>query len=186
MPKITKKYVITGGPCTGKSTLIKALSKKNYTTIPEVASLLIDEALIKHLEHPAKNRSDFQNKIIDKQLELESHTKSIVFLDRGLPDGMVYYKLDKIEIPEKLTCEAKNNQYSAIFILDFIKNENGEIFYEKTTSRTEILETAQKLQLLLHETYNELGYLLISVPSMSVQSRAEFILNKIKELEQNL
>ena len=38
-------YVITGGPSTGKTTLLEELAKRGYKTIPEVARVVIDEGI---------------------------------------------------------------------------------------------------------------------------------------------
>lgn len=38
-----EKYVLTGGPGTGKTTLLKELAKRGYQTVPEAARLVIQE-----------------------------------------------------------------------------------------------------------------------------------------------
>ena len=42
-PIITGINVIAGGPCSGKTSLIKALSEKGFKTIPETAEQMIKE-----------------------------------------------------------------------------------------------------------------------------------------------
>ena len=44
-----KKYILTGGPGTGKSTLILALEQEGYATVPEAA-----EAYIKYRQAMGK------------------------------------------------------------------------------------------------------------------------------------
>ena len=46
-----QKIVITGGPSTGKSTLIKELTKQNYTCFEEISREVIVEARSQGIEH---------------------------------------------------------------------------------------------------------------------------------------
>ena len=39
--KITDIYVIAGGPCSGKTSILKALNEKGYETVPETAEQMI-------------------------------------------------------------------------------------------------------------------------------------------------
>ena len=39
--KTTDIYVIAGGPCSGKTSILKALNEKGYETIPETAEQMI-------------------------------------------------------------------------------------------------------------------------------------------------
>ena len=39
--KITDIYVIAGGPCSGKTSILKALNEKGYETVPETAEEMI-------------------------------------------------------------------------------------------------------------------------------------------------
>ena len=43
MVKEKMKYVIAGGPCTGKSTLIRLLKDQGYQTVPEAGRMLLKE-----------------------------------------------------------------------------------------------------------------------------------------------
>jgi len=43
----SKWYVITGGPSSGKSTVLSCLEKMDYRIIPEAARVLIDEEMAK-------------------------------------------------------------------------------------------------------------------------------------------
>ena len=41
--------VITGGPCSGKTTIIQALARTGYTTVPEAATELIEDPALENL-----------------------------------------------------------------------------------------------------------------------------------------
>lgn len=60
----TNWYVLTGGPCSGKSTTLEYLSSRGYLVVPEMARVVIDEEI----------RADafgFQVKILDRKIQLE-------------------------------------------------------------------------------------------------------------------
>jgi predicted ATPase len=68
-------YVISGGPGTGKTTLIKLLEARGYATIPEMARHCIDEqlALGKTMQDIGQNQLAFQQEIVEHQLTAERH-----------------------------------------------------------------------------------------------------------------
>jgi predicted ATPase len=85
-----KKYVITGGPGIGKTTIIELLAMKGYKIVPEAARMIIEEEkLVESDAVPWKNLQLFQEKVAARQLELESVVKGdVIFLDRGIIDGL--------------------------------------------------------------------------------------------------
>ena len=169
---MVKKYVLTGGPCTGKSTTLQSLGKDKYQIVPEVARIIIDDEQLKKGKClPWIDREKFQEAVLKKQLELEEKLKDKpeAFLDRGIPDGIAYYKLDKLTPPKFLIDSAKSQRYDGVFLLRELPQ------YEKDLARKEDIKIALKIQKLIKETYKEMGYHVIEVPSSSVEERKEFI-----------
>lgn len=103
------KIVLTGGPCSGKtsmtSKLIQILEERSYKvfTVPEAATMLILNGI-----KPSKNISmeEFQKFVLDAQLANEEffnnaskyydNDKVIVFYDRGIMDSCAYVDKEKI------------------------------------------------------------------------------------------
>jgi len=114
-----KKYVITSGPGNGKTTVIEILASRGYTVVPEAARLIIEEERLKDSDIlPWKNLAKFQEKLVVRQLELESSVKSeVIFLDRGIVDGYAYCKDGNIPSPQLILDNAKNRYYK-VFLLD--------------------------------------------------------------------
>ena len=86
---MTRKYALTGGPGTGKSTLLAELQKKGFYIMKEVAEYLIQREI-----RPENGRDIFQKKLLETQLEWEREIpkeREIIFQDRGIPDGIAYY-----------------------------------------------------------------------------------------------
>lgn len=95
MIEIPPWYVITGGPSSGKTTLLERLHDLGYNTVPEAARVLIDEYEAKGI--PAKDlRKDerlFQQRVLQMKLKIEEETPRdrVVFFDRGVPDSIGYF-----------------------------------------------------------------------------------------------
>ena len=48
--KTTDIYVIAGGPCSGKTSILKALNEKGYETVPETAEQMIKARTSKEMD----------------------------------------------------------------------------------------------------------------------------------------
>ncbi|MCK4650716.1 ATP-binding protein [Candidatus Babeliales bacterium] len=179
MLKMYKKYVLTGGPRTGKTTLLNFLGKKGYKTIRESASLLIKQAVERHSDAPWRDVINFQKNIFYMQLELESKIKDgqEAFLDRGIIDGIAYSKFYKVPPFYQAIDYTKIHKYSAIFFLDFVDN------YENDSIRIESFKQAKQIHFLLRKTYEDFGYKMIFVPPLNVEQRAIFVCERIKQID---
>lgn len=174
---MAKKYVLTGGPCTGKTTTLNFLGKRGFQTLPEVPRIIIDHQLsINGNILPWKEFRSFQKEVLLKQIEFESKLQnaSIAFLDRGIPDQLAYYRLHKVEPWDFLVETARKVRYDGVFLLDMLPT------YETDSARKEDPETAKKIHSLINESYSDLGYDVVSVPPLSVEERIELILSNVK------
>jgi len=181
-PKKIKKCIITGGPGTGKTTLIQELKRRQYQVVEEIATIIIKRELEAGREHPTIDRDKFEQEIMNEQLsaELSLNSRKISFLDRGVVDGLIYYELDGLEVPQALVDHANTAHYDAVFFLDYLE------FYEQTEVRTEPFDVAMKNHKLLKRTYEDFGYAdkIIDVPALEIEKRVDFVLDKILELEE--
>lgn len=94
-----EKYVLTGPPCSGKSTVLEQLKKEypNYHFVPEVASIIIGQLGIFPGEDPLSQKR-FQSTIYRTQKLFEatsvkfaiSNDKKGIIFDRGALDGAAY------------------------------------------------------------------------------------------------
>ncbi len=172
-----KKYVLTGAPCSGKTTLLNKLASKGFQVISEVARMIIERELKKNSDVlPWVNRDKFQREVMRKQIELEAKLKPWppAFLDRGIPDGIAFYLLDGLEPPKELVELSRKNRYDKIFLLELIPE------YEKDHVRREDPEQAQKLQELILKVYTDLDYEVIVLPP-GVEKRVKLVMKYISE-----
>ncbi|MCK4730183.1 MAG: ATP-binding protein [Candidatus Aenigmarchaeota archaeon] len=138
IPK-TEKYVISGGPGCGKTTIVEELERRNYYIIPEPARQIIDrEEKIGGNLLPWDDRRGFQKAVIELQKEQEYNLPSTgtIFLDRSMLDNLAYLRLDGIEPSEELYgMFNKFNNYSTVFLpepLPKYVNDNARKEDEKT------------------------------------------------------
>lgn len=168
-------YVITGGPCSGKTTMINELSKLGYHTVPELARVLIDREIKNGnpLEEIRRDESEFQKRVLLLKIEIENKVpkKKIVFFDRAIPDSIAYYKILGIN-PKNLIKTCKRKKYRKVFFLE-------QLPFEKDYARTENTEDANKLSKLLFECYSELGYEIVKIPVLPVKNRLKIILSHV-------
>jgi len=168
-------YVITGGPSSGKTTIISKLTEIGYQTVPESSRLLIDKGMTegKTLEEIRVNEKEFQLKVLEMKISFENELPKdkTVFLDRGIPDTIAYFQLYGFDVQEILeTCLEK--RYRKIFFLE-------PLAFEKDYARIEDEKTAKKLNELIKNAYTELGYEVVSVPNMPIEERVKFIMSKL-------
>jgi predicted ATPase len=168
-------YVITGGPSSGKTTLISKLSEMGYNVVPESARLLIDKRISegKTLEEIRIDEKEFQKRVMEMKVNFESQLpkNELVFLDRGIPDTIAYFRLYGFDLEEILKfCQEKT--YKKIFFLE-------QLTFEKDYARIEDWEKTEKLNKLLRSAYLDLGYEVVTVPKMPMEERIGFILSNL-------
>src|SRR5580692_5406506 len=96
-------FVITGGPGSGKSTLIEALAGRGIKTMTEAGRAIIqDQVTIGGEALPWSDRSAFAELMLS--WEMRSYGSALelsgpVVFDRGAPDVLGYLRLTGLPIP---------------------------------------------------------------------------------------
>ncbi len=169
-----KKYVITGGPCVGKTTVLELLATKGHAILPEAARMIIEEETLRGSDVlPWKNLVKFQEAVVEQQLKNEADAKAdAIFLDRSLVDGFAYCTLGGIPAPERLSKNAVG-RYEKVFLLEPLS------VYAKDGARTEDERTAKLIHDEIAKAYAGFGYEPIVVPALSPEERIIFILERL-------
>ena len=129
---MTQRYVLTGGPGSGKSSIILALEQQGESIIREAAEDYIKLRQAQGQETPWIE-PDFQDRILDLQIQRELRIPLFaerVFIDRGLADGMAY-EVEGRKTYERIKAETNKTKYEQIFIiarLDDIKKTAIKIY----------------------------------------------------------
>ena len=184
-----EKYILTGGPGTGKTAVLKGLSKQGFATVPEAARQIILEEQQKERINsgyqgilPQNNLSLFQNLVIGRQLEQEMKipfSSGNVFLDRSLVDPIAYAEVGNITPSSDLYQLIEEAEYKRMFFLERLP------FYEQDEERKEDSGLAQRIHEKLYQVYDRLGFDIVTVPvgkssekELNIEERVKFILSE--------
>lgn len=173
--KETRWRVITGAPCSGKTTVIRILADLGFPTVAETARAYIDEELGKG-RSLARIKSDlhaFEREILMRKVRIERDLPAdeVVFLDRGLPDSIAYYRLDGLDPAEPLRL-SRQVRYEAVFHFDRLRFQTDPV-------RSENDVIADRLDRLIAEAYAELGYAPVRVAPVDVEQRVKAVLEGV-------
>ncbi|MBC7836249.1 5-(carboxyamino)imidazole ribonucleotide synthase [Acetobacteraceae bacterium] len=165
-------YVLTGGPSTGKTTLIEELQKRGYPVVPEAARSFIEQELAsgKTIEEIRSDGVQFQRNLFGMKVAAHEDLPvgKPVFFDRGMHDSEAYLRVQGVANDPELAEILKKITYKKVFLLD-------PISYIPDDVRTETPLEAEKIQTLLRQVYEEAGIEVIQVPVMPVEERISFI-----------
>ncbi len=181
-----KRIVITGGPGTGKTSLIKNLEEKGYFCFHEVIRDLTLEAKKqgdpkKFVSNPLAFVDDplrFNQHLFEARL---SHFKEgnnlkgqIIFYDRGIPDVLAYMRYFEQPYPNDFIKVCREYRYDGVIVLP-----PWEAIYATDEERLETFQEAKDIHSELLAMYAEFQYPPIMVPKGSIEARTEFILTKL-------
>lgn len=174
----SKKIVITGGPGTGKSSVIKDLELRGCICLHEVSREITAEAQKQgiaqlFLDQPIL----FSEKLLEARINQHKEAalkQKDVFLDRAIPDVVAYLNYFGTSYPSNFGLACREFQYDRVFLLP-----PWEEIYQTDNERYESFEQAQKIHGFLKDSYLTYGYNPIEVPKASVKKRSEFILSTI-------
>jgi predicted ATPase len=170
-------YVVTGGPSTGKTTLLDELNKLGYHTIPEAARTVIDEVLGKGIsvETLRADEKRFQGDVarLKGEIEAAQDKNALTFFDRGMQDTLAYLRLYNFAVEDWVKALLRTSRYRQVFLLEPLPA------FTKDYARTEDANLSKQLRQLLYDAYREHGMEPVIVPSVSVEERVQFVLQNI-------
>lgn len=175
----TKKIVITGGPGTGKSTIINELIKRGYSCLEEISRQITLDAQKEGVEQLfLTNPLLFSERLLEgreKQfINADAIGNSIVFFDRGLHDVLAYMDYIGDTYPQQFIDICTRCKYDYAFIL-----KPWEAIYTSDNERYENFDQAIKIHDNLLNTYQSYNYNLLDVPFDTVENRVNFILKTL-------
>ncbi|WP_343520849.1 AAA family ATPase [Sphingomonas sp.] len=168
-------FVITGGPGSGKSSLIAALAMQGIATMPEAGRAIIqDQVAIGGDALPWADRAAFAMQMLGWELRSHREARALagpVLLDRGIPDVIGYLRLCGLAVPAPAERAAAAFRYNRIV---FIAPHWPEI-YARDAERKQDAAEAQATHEVMAEVYAGLGYELVELPLAPVAERARFV-----------
>lgn len=172
------RYVITGGPGSGKSAIIKHLRSLGYNCFDEYARDFIDKELKRGGDKvPWLDSEGFDNEVLKGRMkQWKRGIKGVNFYDRGVVDSMAYLKNAGLGIPHKFIEAGKKYTYKRVFFLPPWRR-----IYTQDDERKESFREAKKIGKLIKEVYKKMGYDVVKVPNGGVKERCNLILEKCGE-----
>lgn len=172
-------FVLTGGPGSGKTTLIAALAAAGVATSPEVGRAVIREQLeIGGDALPWADQHAFAELMVVRDIAARQTalaSGAVTVLDRGVPDVVGFLRVSGLPVPAHIDTAARASRYNPrVFIAPFWP----EIF-TGDAERKQTPEEASATFAVMVETYRGYGYDLIELPRVTVAERVAFIVGRI-------
>ncbi|MDU1906164.1 MAG: AAA family ATPase [Dysgonomonas sp.] len=172
-------FILTGGPGSGKTSVLYELRNQGYKCVEELGRKIIKQQLaIGGDAIPWKDAQAYAELMLEYSINdyvsLE-RSEEIYFFDRGIPDTYGYAKLVGLDVTLSLLCALRDYQYnSKVFIFPPWKD-----VYENDNERKQDFEEAVDTYDMMMSVYGELGYELIIVPVGTIQERVNFLLSNV-------
>lgn len=178
MSILTKWSVFTGSPCSGKTSVLHSLRSLNFPVREELARAFFLEELAKGrtLEEICADQLKLQNMFVEKGIEGDKGLDVSLpyILDRGPIDAIAHYMhygFDYSNILQNVT----KLRYACVFYFEPLPYQNDAV-------RIENGEAAEHLDKCFIRAYEECGYTIITVPLMSIEERATFVMQHLDSL----
>jgi predicted ATPase len=172
-------FVLTGGPGSGKTTLIEALRTQGFATAPEAGRGIIrDQMAIGGPALPWQDHALFAELMLSWELRSwhAAHAEpGPVFFDRGAPDTIGYLRLCGRPVPDHITSAAEKFRYARQV---FVAPPWPEIFTQDE-ERKQTLDEAERTFRSVTGVYAELDYELVPLPLAPVEERLRFVLDQV-------
>ena len=177
--EIERFIVVTGGPGSGKSSLVEALRAQGFAAMPEAGRAIIqDQVAIAGTALPWADRLAFSELMLGWELrsyrEAQAHAGPVVF-DRGVPDVIGYLTLCGLPVGDHVARAAELCRYRREV---FIAPPWPEIF-SQDAERKQSLAEAEATFHALAGAYRQCGYELLSLPRAPVAERVRFVLSRM-------
>jgi len=170
-----EEYLLTGGPGSGKSSIILYLEAYcGEHIIREAAEDRIRLRQAMGVSAPWTEK-EHQNKIIDLQKLRKGRVHpdaARVFIDRDIPDGLAYNG-PETEVYQRLVSESSAQKYKKVFLVELLDETQNSNY------RPENREEAERLGAKMKEIYSGLGCEIVRVPAGALEERAKVILENL-------
>jgi predicted ATPase len=173
----TNWFIITGPPCSGKTTLINELSNLGYAINPDISREYLENKVKKGISAITArvNEKVFQRTIfilMIKNALLLDKTK-LIFNDYFLPDNLPFLELSNINIPLEYIKSSRLFLFKKVFICSPLTLEKDNIRIESISDQTSLFKFILK-------TYSDIGSDIVVLPPISIESRMQIILDNLK------
>lgn len=174
------KIVLSGGPHTGKTSLLEAYTRFDPTVVsfPEPASVVLAEhdgekgyTVDELVADPARFCAACLE-VAHRQHQSVTHG-AIALFDRGVADTIVYAQMAGLDgIADRAEQSARAAAYDRVILCEFV-GTYGE--------RVETIEQATEIHQRLARVYRELGIRTVTMPATTIPERVYLLQEIIKQ-----
>lgn len=173
--------VVTGGPGSGKSSLIDAMAQRGFRTMPEAGRAIIrDQIRIGGAALPWADRELFAELMLGWELRSYQEalaSDALVLMDRGIPDVVGYLTLCGLPVPAHFETAAKTYPYNKrVFLAPY-----WDAIFTQDTERKQDRQEAEATARVMAETYSGLGYQIVELPLVGIEQRADFVAENLRD-----
>jgi predicted ATPase len=176
-------FVLTGGPGSGKTSIINALQQAGYSRTLEAGRAIIqDQVAIVGRALPWEDPALFAELMLSWEMRsyhIAEPSTGTVFFDRSVVDVVGYLRLCSLPLPSHIEHAVKTFRYNNHV---FIAPPWEEIYMPDRERKQDFPEAVRTYQAIA-TAYTKSGYELIEIPRASVEDRARFILSTIQAVE---
>lgn len=179
-----RRFILTGTPGSGKTSVIKELEKLGHTVIHEAATDLIRIEQMKGIERPWEELKFLDQIMLMQKKRQMSAIADLQFYDRSpfctyaLVKYLSYWKQTTV-LPSTLLLEELDRCITQQIYQPRVLFCENLGFIEHTDVRKISYEDALIFEQIHLDVYKEFGFDIMMVPRESVQDRCSFILSKI-------
>ncbi|MBE8718244.1 AAA family ATPase [Cellvibrio polysaccharolyticus] len=171
------RFVLSGGPGGGKTTILNALVKHGYDVVSESAREVIRERLNAGLS-ARPDPVPFARDILRRDIEKYRNTDNSVhptFFDRGILDAMYMLDAENALVDDEAFQYVHSFPYNAtVFLLPPWRE-----IYQTDSERDQTFEQAIDVFEGLKRWYLQWGYKTLEVPPGNLEYRLSFILSAV-------
>lgn len=173
-------YILTGGPGSGKTSLIDALCGIGYGCTEEVGRKIIKRQIASDGDAlPWLDTEKYSNLMLSYSIQDYINffdSSEIRFFDRGIPDTLGYVHLIGAKNRQKFIDAVQEFRYNpSVFILP-----PWEKIYKTDNERKQDFQLAIDTYEVMKSTYKNEGYNLIEIPRTTISLRVDFVVAKLR------
>jgi predicted ATPase len=175
-------FVLTGGPGSGKSTLVDALQNAGYARSLEAGRGVIqDQTAIGGRGLPWCDPILFAELMLTWEIRsyrIAQLSPGPVFFDRGVPDVAGYLRTVRLPVPAHLQKASEIFRYNRCV---FVAPPWKEIFHQDVERKQDFGEGVRTYEAMT-SVYSGLNYDLVEIPCVSVAERVRFVLDTVSAI----